>query len=147
MMCLQKWETYMNIINFINLAAQVSLPTDKNDPRNFLIGAVGIREDGVIVSAKNGAVLSTDVDNYQYLPSSHAEGRALRKLGKNGILFVARLRKIDRELAMARPCNMCRVRIKSFNVKKVYYSIDPFHYGIWYPNSNIDKVFNIKESI
>jgi tRNA(Arg) A34 adenosine deaminase TadA len=127
----------------LKLAGEISKPTIEDDPRNFWVGCVGVRDDGAIVSAKNGAVFSTDVDNYQLLPDSHAEGRVLRKLGKGGIIYVARISKSAGGYAMARPCGMCQIRIKSFDVKKVYYSINDTHYGIWFPEDDEDKVFKL----
>ncbi len=125
------------------LAGKVALPpADSYDPRNFWLGCVGIREDGKIVSAKNGSVFSTETDNYQHLPNSHAEGRVLRKLGKGGIIFVSRIHKIGMEYAMSYPCAMCQTRIKAFNVKKVYYTINDEQYGIWVPHLDSDKVFS-----
>lgn len=131
------------MLNMLKLAGKVAMPTLLQDPRNFWIGCVGIRKDGVIVSGKNGAVHSTQVDNYQLLPEAHAEGRVLRKLGKHGVLYVTRIAKANGNFAMARPCRMCRTRIKSFGVEKVFYTIDHTHYGVWFPNSNQDKIFDM----
>lgn len=129
------------MIEMIKLAGKISLPTTTFDPRGFWLGCVGIRQDGALVSAKNGAVHSTCVDNYQHMPSAHAEGRVLRKLGKGGTLYVARIAKSTKEYAMARPCPMCQTRIKAFGVKKVYYTINPEQYGIWTPSNDTDKVY------
>lgn len=120
------------MIELLHQAALVSLPSSDNDNRNFWLGCIGIREDGALVASKNGAVeFSSTVENYQLLPSSHAEGRVLRKLGKKGILYIARVSKEDRSLKLASPCGMCCVRIKSFDVSRVYYTINNFQYGIW----------------
>lgn len=129
------------MFDYLELAARISLPTDDNDPRNFWLGCVGVRRDGVIVSAKNGAVLASANYNYQLIPNSHAEGRTLRKLGKRGTLYVARVSKKTRSYAMARPCGVCQIRIRASNVDKVVYTINENQYGIWYPNSDTDKVF------
>jgi tRNA(Arg) A34 adenosine deaminase TadA len=123
------------------MAAGVALSNDEDDIRNFWIGAVGIREDGVLVSSRNGPVFSTEVDNYQLVPTSHAEGRLLRKLGKYGTIYVARLKPGTRELGMSAPCPMCQVRIKSYKVDKVYYSINDDQYGVWDVNKDIHKIF------
>jgi cytidine deaminase len=127
----------------LSLAATVALPNMPEDPRNFWLGAIGIRRDGVLVSAKNGAVFSTTVDNYQLMPGSHAEGRLLRKLGHGGVVYVSRVSKKDNTLAMARPCGMCQVRLRSYRVEKVYYTIDQYHYGIWYSKNNSDEIFEV----
>lgn len=85
-----------------------------------------------MVSSKNGAAsFRTTIKNCQLLPASHAEGRVLRKLGKGGTIFVSRVQKKDGSLAMAMPCPMCQIRIKSFKAIKVYYTINPDQYGIW----------------
>lgn len=127
----------------LELAGRVARPTDAYDPRNFWLGCVGIRKDGVIVSAKNSPVYSTQVENYQLLPTAHAEGRVLRKLGRGGELYVARIAKSTGGFAMSRPCGMCQVRIKSFNVKRVHYTLNETQFGIWYPETDIDKVYKL----
>lgn len=120
------------MISLLRQAAVVALPTHDYDHRDYWLGAIGIREDGVLVSAKNGAVeFNTTVKNHQLLPSSHAEGRVLRKLGKGGIVFVARVSKKNGQLAMALPCSVCQTRLRAFKVRKVYYSINNTQYGIW----------------
>jgi tRNA(Arg) A34 adenosine deaminase TadA len=131
------------IPDMLALAAQVGLPSDHSDLRGFWIGCVGIRKDGVLVSSKNGAVFSTSIENYQLIPSSHAEGRVLRKVGYGATLFVGRVSRKDGILAMARPCAMCSVRLSSFKVEKAYYTIDPFHYGVFYPRTGKDRIFRI----
>ncbi len=131
------------MFDLLQLAGKVSLPTDDFDPRNFWIGCVGVRDDGAIVSAKNGAVFSTTIENYHLIPESHAEGRVLRKLGKRGVLYVARVAKASRDFAMSRPCPMCQNRIRSFGVKKVYYTINKDQYGVWIPDTDVDRVYNL----
>lgn len=130
------------MLELLLLAAKVAMPTIDNDKRSFFLGAIGIRNDGAVVCSKNGACeFSTSIKEYQLQPNAHAEGRVLRKLGKNGIIFVARVSKRDGSLAMSRPCSMCRTRLKGFKVKKVYYTIDSLHYGIWDPKTDKDRIF------
>lgn len=122
-------------------ASRIAMPKNGNDQRNFWLGSIGIRNDGVSVSAKNGAsVFSASVETYHLNPNSHAEGRVLRKLGKHGIVYVARVSRKDHSLAMARPCSMCQIRLRAFNVRKVFYTIDDHHFGIWCPKSGTDKI-------
>lgn len=133
------------MLPLLELAAEIALPTSDTDPRNFWLGCVGIRDDGVQVTARNGATeFSDQVENYQFLPNAHAEGRVLRKLGKCGILFVARVSRKDRSFAMAQPCGMCQVRIKAAQVKKVYYTINSNQYGIWTPESDTYRIYTVK---
>lgn len=123
------------------------MPTNDGDSRSFLLGAVGIRDDGAKVSAKNGATqYSTFIEDFRKNVHSHAEGRLLRKLGRNGIIYVARVAKLDGGLAMARPCGLCRHRIKSSGVKKVFYSIDNNHYGIYFVEADSDRIVECRKS-
>jgi tRNA(Arg) A34 adenosine deaminase TadA len=131
------------MLDMLKLAATVALPTiDSDFKKNFWLGSVGIRRDNVIVSAKNGAVYSTEVEDYQLMPNAHAEGRLLRKLGKGGIVFVARVAKGTRKLAMARPCDICRSRLRAMNIVRVYYTINENQYGVWYVKKDYDIIFN-----
>lgn len=133
------------MLKLLHQAALIALPSTDTDYRDFWLGCVGIREDGVIVSAKNGAAdFRASVKRHQLLPTSHAEGRLLRKLGGGGIIYVARVSKKDESLAMARPCNICQVKIRAAKTIKVYYSINETQYGVWYPDTDEDKVFKIK---
>ena len=117
----------------LKMAAQKSLPRDKSrDPRSFWIGVIAERADGKVVSSRNGAVHSTTMSNYQLLPSSHAEGRVVKKIDKGAVMYVARVLRKDGSFGMAMPCGMCRITIKSHKVSKVYFTIDNDHYGIWY---------------
>jgi len=128
----------------LEMAAGVALPTNPNDMRRFWLGCVGIRNDGATVSSKNGATqFSSHIENYQLLPHSHAEGRILRKIGKGGTLYVARVSRKDRSLKLAAPCGMCSVLIRSAKVERVFYSIDDISYGLWFPHSN--KTFTFKD--
>jgi len=130
---------------YLKMAAELAPPTIDKDFRDYWLAAVGIREDGVMVSAKNGAAsFRTTIKSYQLLPASHAEGRVLRKLGKAGIVYVARVSKKDGSLAMARPCGMCQVKLRAAKTIKVYYSINDSQYGIWYPDTDTDKIYKIK---
>lgn len=132
------------MIDMLRLAGKVAVPAGKADRRSFWLGCIGIRKDGVLVSAKNGATEYYDtVPYYMLIPNSHAEGRVLRKIGKGGIMYVARISKKDRSLAMARPCDMCATRIKSARIKRVYYSINEECYGLWLPQEDTDRIFRI----
>ena len=99
----------------------------RGDSRSFYLGCVIKRKDGAIVSSANGRLKIP-------CPDGHAEAKALRKAGKGAkVLCVARILKSTKEWAMAKPCKECQKRIRSMNVKKVYYTIGPNEYGVWYP--------------
>lgn len=128
--------------HFFELAAKVATPEHlENDPRNFWLGAVGVRWDQKIVTAKNGAVHSTAVDDYQRVSLAHAEARLCRKLGKRGLVFVSRVARKDKSLVMARPCTGCQPILKAHGVKRVYYSINNFQYGVWNPLTDKDIIY------
>jgi tRNA(Arg) A34 adenosine deaminase TadA len=129
--------------DMINLAAKAAMTSDPFDQRNYLLGAIGIRKDGTVVSSKNGAVFSTltFADNWT-IPTAHAEVRLCRKLGRGGIVYLARVARKDGSLVMSRPCNMCRTILKSHYVKKVYYSINSKQYGRLDVLKERDEVYN-----
>jgi tRNA(Arg) A34 adenosine deaminase TadA len=133
----------MDHVNMLKLAAKIALPVGE-DYRNFWLGCIGIRKDGVLVSAKNGAVHSTAMpqEDYRILPNSHAECRTLRKLGRGGVLYVARVAKHNHRYACSRPCIMCENMIRSYHVKKVFYTINEFQYGVWDIITDYERVFN-----
>lgn len=126
---------------FFEMAKEQALAGDEK--RNFLLGAVGIRSDGALVSSKNGAVYSISDDEYKTLPTAHAEGRLCRKLGKNGIVYVVRIAKKDGALVMARPCPICASLMKAREVQKIYYSINSFQYGVFFPVEDKDAVYDL----
>jgi tRNA(Arg) A34 adenosine deaminase TadA len=128
------------LYELFNVAAKIAVP-ELNDTRNFWLGCVGVRKDGAVVSSKNGAVLSTAVANYHLLPSSHAECRALRKMDYGGILYVTRIARRDRLFAMAKPCFMCQIKIRAKNIKKVYYTINNYKFGVWDVKKDIFKEY------
>jgi len=132
------------MLDFLLEAADLALPTNKYDLRSFWLGAVGIRRDGATVYARNGAVsFSSSVQMINVNVNSHAETRLLRKLGKDGVIFVSRVLRKDRSLAMARPCPDCQQKIRAHRVKKVYYTINDSQYGVWFPREDKDRVYTV----
>lgn len=132
------------MLDFLLEAAELAIPTSKFDPRSFWLGAIGIRKDGALVSSRNGAVsFSSSVDLTNVNVVSHAETRLLRKLGKDGVIFVSRVLRKDRSLAMARPCLDCQFKIRAHRVKKVYYTINDNQFGVWFPKEDKDKVYTV----
>lgn len=95
------------------------------DKKNYHLGCVLRRSDGALVCSKNER---TKVPQ----PYAHAEVRAIMKADKGSILYIARVTK-DNSWAMAKPCLKCQVSIRSRKIKKVYYTIGPGEFGVWYP--------------
>jgi cytidine deaminase len=95
---------------------------EKFDNRSFCLGAVGLRKDGVIVTAKNVAATDT-------VPTHHAEARLVRKLTPDSIVWVARVLRSTDEWTMSRPCVSCQGRLRASGVKKVIYTISKDEWG------------------
>lgn len=121
-----------DIFHYLNFAAQLSLDSDdKYKVRKACVGAIGFRTDGTIVHACSGG------DQKNVSLSSHAETRLLRKMDRySPVIYVARIRRDTRQLALARPCATCLPRIKAMKIQVVYYSINDFEYGV----INLDKL-------
>lgn len=130
------------MLELIRMAAKIALPTSDNDARDFWLGCIGIRNDGAMIFSKNGAVFSTDIENYHFIPEAHAECRAVKKMDSGGILYVARVRKKNKDLALAAPCMMCQIKIKARGISKVYFSINENQYGIWLVKKDSFRTFD-----
>jgi tRNA(Arg) A34 adenosine deaminase TadA len=119
---------------FFDLAIKIAY--SKNDGRSFRVGSIGIRKDGVIVGAPNAPCPTPE-------RKAHAEYRVSSKLDYGATLYVARVLRQDGSAAIARPCPNCQRVLISKNVKKVYYTISPNEYGIWFPDGNVDSYYKI----
>lgn len=136
------------MLELLLTAAKHSASKCKDD-RIFRLGAVGIRNDGATVHARNEAILDTHSRDkngmfnvYKRFPDSHAEARLTRKLGFGATVYVARVQKGNGELAMARPCECCQGILRAFRVKKVYYTISNNQWGSWDPKNNTDNYYS-----
>lgn len=140
-------DSYQRMLKLLKLAAKYSSP-NQNDQRIYSLGAVGVRDDGRIVHARNEAVFDTYTGSkrsicsvHKRFPESHAEARLTKKLGLGGTVYVARVARCNQELAMARPCESCQSILKAFRVNKVYYSISQNEWGMWDPAKNTDTFY------
>lgn len=106
--------------DMLSLAAGTALR--KDDRRSFRLGAVGIRNDGTIVSSSNGPSPFP-------CPDVHAEARLCQKLTPGSTVWVARIRH-DGSLALARPCPACERRLRAAGVGKVIYTISDHEHGV-----------------
>ena len=114
------------IFHYLEMAAKIAKKNGME--KNFLLGSVGIRSDGVLVSAFN---LPTK------LPSrlAHSEYRLSSKLDYGATIYVARVRCDTGKFGMAKPCHDCFKALKSKKFKKIYYTISQNEYGIIYPEN------------
>lgn len=134
------------MLNMLKLAGKIAVPVTENDARNFWLGCVGIRNDGVLVSARNGSIQhmfskSLDPELNDKSCDYHAEGRALRKMDKGGTLYVARISRKDGSYCMSRPCNLCQSKIRAKKIEKVYYTVNHSQYGVWHVESDRDVIY------
>jgi tRNA(Arg) A34 adenosine deaminase TadA len=108
----------------LQIAAESALhnPSRSHDRRSMKLGAVGLRNDGVLVYSKN-------ISTVDCFPHAHAEARLTKKLTKNSIVWVARVTS-DGNWAMSRPCNNCENALRMTGVKKVVYTIGPNEWGV-----------------
>lgn len=113
------------------------------DERTYYLGAIGIRSDGVLVKSRNGNSFSTKTNKFIKNIHSHAEGRLIKKLNINSVIYVARITK-DNCFACAKPCSGCSNIIRSRRISKVYYTIDDDNYGLWIPRTNEEFIFKFK---
>lgn len=97
----------------------------KNDIRTYLLGAVGLRADGVVVSSRN--IPAPEFTNDR---SNHAEVRLARKLTIGSTVWVARVSRKDGCWAMAKPCCGCERRLRAAGVFRIVYTICPNEWGV-----------------
>jgi hypothetical protein len=91
--------------------------------RRYRIGAVGVRRDGTLVYSWNSAVETPT-------PEGHAEAKLCRKLDWGSTVYVARTRKEDGRLAMAKPCKDCERLMRRRGIRRVEYSINDNEFGV-----------------
>ena len=95
----------------------------KQDNKSFILGAVGIRRDGAVVYAVN----SISQEPNRLL---HCEYRICRKIDQGSTIYLVRVRLLNGEYAMSKPCPDCEKVLKSRRVKRVYYTISNNEYGV-----------------
>jgi len=122
-------------------AAAVAAPGHSGDKqKHYWLGCIGERNDGAVVVAKN---LYCNCAKKEV----HAEHRVMKKMDKGGVLYVTRVHKAGfpdtLNFAMARPCFSCEFSIRAKKVKKVYYTINNNQFGVWTPQSDYDKIYNL----
>lgn len=109
----------MKIKKYFRLAKAVA--TKGDGKRQHRLGAIGIRNDGVLVGANNLCARNI-------CPEAHAEYRVCKMLTPDSVVFVVRVSRSN-QLVMAKPCKNCRGIMKAKGVKKCYYST-PDGYGV-----------------
>ena len=122
------------IPEMLQMAGKVALPRRHNDMRTFWLGAVAVRRDGAIVKSPNGPVNNLEryrtSKHYKKCIAAHAEARVLRKAGRGAVIFVARVQRESGRFTIAKPCDNCQTMLRSYGVKKVYYTVDNDSYDV-----------------
>lgn len=107
----------MKVKKYFRMAKLIAQQGDSKDARRRQrLGAVGIRNDGVVVGASN-------LCNRTQCPEAHAEYRTCKMLTPKSIVFVVRVNRKGK-LAMAKPCQNCQTIMKAKGVIKCYYSTE-----------------------
>lgn len=104
------------------LERAIGLTLTGQESRKYRLAAIGIRNDGAIVTATNGGVKGARC------PSAHAESRVSRKLDVSSVVYVARTLHSG-AVSLGRPCKSCQLIMKHRGVSKCYYTIGPEEFG------------------
>jgi tRNA(Arg) A34 adenosine deaminase TadA len=108
-------------LRILSLALEMASTKRFGDLRSFRLTAIGVRSDGAMVAASNGAVMETGRLHRCSFPKAHAEARLSRKLDVGSVVYVARASKSGKA-AMAKPCPSCKAFLKSRGCKRVVYT-------------------------
>jgi tRNA(Arg) A34 adenosine deaminase TadA len=107
----------------LHLAAESALASSERiDIRENLLGAIGLRNDGVIVVSRN-------VSSQNPTPTHHAETRLLRKLTPNSEIWVARVKR-NGEWGLSKPCKTCESSLRNKGISRIVYTIGPNEWGV-----------------
>lgn len=95
----------------------------------------GVKRYSVAAGAKRVSgpwVFSVNSSSRDKTPKAHAECRLVGKIDRGTVVYVARP-LADGTWGMAKPCPGCRMALRAFGVKKVYYTISQGNYGVMVP--------------
>jgi len=108
------------MLKYLRIASHVSVKG--NQYRRAYLGAIGVRSDGTVVQSYNGS-------SFERAPDAHAEARLSRKLDHGSTVYVARTRRDNGKIAMAKPCKMCQAVMRNRGITKVFYTINESSWG------------------
>jgi deoxycytidylate deaminase len=110
---------------------------------DYHLSAIIVRGGSIVSVGYNKANTNSFVEHYadrvkgkrNFCLSTHAEMDAVlrirNKIDLSGCkIFVARRKLIDGSPGMARPCAICEEVLRSYGIKRAFYTIDDNHYGI-----------------
>lgn len=124
----------MSKITFINMAAMIA----KRSPRMIKVGAIVVKGGNMVAFGHNEKRYTRDLKDIRGDDGLCAELRAVLQLLRErrlpqlcgSTMYVTRVRKNDK-FAMAKPCFLCEKNLRTFGVRKVFYTDD---------NSNIQEL-------
>lgn len=108
------------MLKHLRIASHVSVKGNRR--RHAFLGAVGIRRDGTKVESYNGCA-------EKKTPEIHAEARLAKKLDVGSVVYVARTRRDNGMIALAKPCKNCQNAMKHRGVEKCFYTISESEWG------------------
>jgi hypothetical protein len=126
-----------NIFAYFEVAAQTA--QSKKDARSFLLGAIGIRSDGVMVKALNGPTAYP-------IPAAHAESRCCKKCDIGAIIYVARIAIGSGKFANSRPCKYCQNTMRSRGIRLAYYTINSSEFGMIDFGNNTERSWKVLDN-
>ena len=114
------------IWKYLKLAGEAAVARD--DRRDYKLGCVAVRSDGVVVKSRNGPTMTP-------VAFIHAEARISTKIDHEATVFVTRV-VADGTFAMAKPCMQCLMFLMGKKAKKIYYTTGSDTYECIAPISN-----------
>lgn len=112
------------VFDYFEICGKLAVQSSERDQRkSFLLASIGIRKDGAMVRAVNSGAFLPTID-------AHSEWRLCKRLdlGTKEV-YVARIRLLNGEFAMARPCDQCYRALWRKRVEKIYYTISQKEFG------------------
>lgn len=118
---IKKWPS--ELIEAFERAVKLAKKSDElKTKQKYCLAAVGLRNDGTMVYAKNGGGCCPIKDRHPF--QSHAEARLTKKLDVDSIVFVARAQKKNYESGNAKPCPKCECFMRAKGISRVYYTTE-----------------------
>lgn len=133
----------MNLHKHLQNALALAEAYEYDTIQAYHFAALVVRGGSIISAGYNKSSTNSFVEHFadrvkgqrNFCLSTHAEMDAvLRARGKTDLngakIFVARKKRDDGLPGLARPCVICEEVLRSYSIKRAFYTIDSHHYGI-----------------
>lgn len=133
----------MSLHKHLQTAMVLAESNTYDDVLDYHLAAIIVRGGSVVSVGYNKSNTNSFVEHFadrvkgkrNFCVSTHAEMDAIlrvrNKIDLTGCkIFVARKKLIDHSPGMARPCAICEEVLRSYGIKRAFYTIDTEHYGI-----------------